>query len=535
MRVILVSLVAIGLCVSAWAELENVVVGGTIDIRGRWIHNTFTSTAHGDPTKIGRPTPVVRVPSTYLTGRPMDSRGLTSALSYSSQGHDWKFLESAVSINAQANMSNGVSGFIELYEYFQWGRHFRSEYLTGTDTSGSDNVNLLHAYIDANDMFGQPLRLRIGRQPLKFEKGWLVSDYLTPTQRLSFDAIRATYTLMEDFVFDAWMSKLAENSPLEEDGDVDFYGLHATYKGLEKQEFSAFWYYVRDARSITDTQYGLFGEWVEDRFGYDDYDPTNLHTIGLAASGLIGNFDYDIKGAYQFGNADAVMNYGEAAPVSRYRVLSALGKYGDDHARYDQWAFDGEVGYTLAEVPWTPRISAGAVYFGGEDHRDISFEEWLNPFRKGDASVSFSRLFSETNYTPVIQDNGGMSNFWGLRGCITVKPVKPLMILVRAHNEWAVDTFKHPVYYERNNMRYPIFSPLNFLTTESDPNLGFTLDTIVRYTYTEDLIFTLYYGHLFAGRGLSDGQFVQAFGHGFGGGQESDGADYAFIKSTLKF
>ena len=48
----------------------------------------------------------------------------------------------------------------------------------------------------------------------------------------------------------------------------------------------------------------------------------------------------------------------------------------------------------------------GAAYYGGEDNRDLSFLEWINPFNRSCASVSFNRLFSSCREYASINENG---------------------------------------------------------------------------------------------------------------------------------
>ena len=67
-------------------------------------------------------------------------------------------------------------------------------------------------------------------------KGWLVNDMISATLGISFDAVRATYST-ETLDVDAWWSKLAENSPIEQDGDVDFYGRVCYVQGYQGAEF----------------------------------------------------------------------------------------------------------------------------------------------------------------------------------------------------------------------------------------------------------------------------------------------------------
>ncbi len=252
-----------------------------------------------------------------------------------------------------------------------------------------------------------------------------------------------------------------------------------------------------------------------------------LNTVGTRLWGKFAGFDYNVDAAYQWGNASSV--------GVNFKKPTFWGLYGDDSADYDgNWGVDVEVGYTI-DMAWKPRPFLGGAYFSGEDNRDVSFLEWLNPFDKPQASVSFDRLFSDINYAPVLQDNGEMTNFSQIRGGVTVTPTEKLWIMLRLQNLWANSTFDWPVNFRVDRFRWPVAPMFDFWTEESDNNMGFEADTIIRYTYNTNLTFIVYYGHLWAGDAVRDGNYVLGFGNQFHGGVGKDDTDYAFFWSILKF
>ncbi len=273
---------------AAWAELQNVEIGGEMRMRYRLYRNTFNQ----------GPAPQVRVPAAFLPKRAIGPNGAVSLFKWDDNGPDWSFYETALQLNFRADFTEDVSAFVELYDFYTWGQDFRSNWITGQDNRvnarAGENVEIFQGYIDVENMYGTPLRLRIGRQALTLGKGWLVCEMLTPTQRLSFDGFRLTYDVPEWSV-DAFAYKLTDRSPNEQDGDTDFYGVYATYKALEPIDISAYWYWLRDARSVNDTNFFWLAEWAENVVGVDDYDTTNLHTIGMRANGKYAGFDYDLE------------------------------------------------------------------------------------------------------------------------------------------------------------------------------------------------------------------------------------------------
>ena len=281
MRSTLILIVAalIVVAMPAFAELQNLTVGGAIRIRGN-----YWDTASGETVN------AVRWPTALIPQRAVGpTNPITSAFSFSDdQGHSTSFVEQRTRINFKADFTNDVSAFIELDSYDIWGEDFRSAYVTGADFRASQNiapasdgdVEMYQGYIEMNESFSFPLRVRIGRQELSLGSEWLVgvNDARSLFSGLSFDGIRATWAT-DVWSVDAWWSKLAENSPAEEDGDIDFYGVYGSYYGIEDITIDAYWLYIRDAVEIHDTidiNLGIFSfpQVIENFFGVDDYSVT---------------------------------------------------------------------------------------------------------------------------------------------------------------------------------------------------------------------------------------------------------------------
>ena len=520
------ALCLLGLLMAAsavYAELQNVEIGGEIRIRGRYWHQVATAAREG------------RLLGGIGRSRAVGDRGgtlgsLTSLVDFDDRGGDTKFVEQRTSLFVKADFTNNVGAYIEFDDYERWGQDFRSNYLTGVDARAvsNDDVEVIQAYIDVNELYGQPLRVRIGRQEIVMGKAWLVGSQISPCLHMSYDGIRFTYEV-DDYVIDAWWTKLAENSPNEEDGDVDFYGVYGTYKAFEPVDISLYWLYVRDAAARNDTQGAFLPELFEDIVGLDDYGVTNFHTVGLRAWGTSNAWDYDLELAYQFGNADAV---GATFPVA-----SILGIYGDDDANFNNWAADLAVGYTF-DVNWKPRIYIGGAYFGGEDNREISFWEWLSPFRDSSASVSFNRLFSSIWYTNIFDILGGaanFSNFHQVRVGVSAKPTEKLDTGVDIMYFGINKAFDWPPYILLGSARVPIFPGLAFWTDESDKDLGILTHLWVKYNYSKDLFVKVGWEHLFSGEATYNGSFAKMNGLDLLAGSDDADADYLYFDMGLKF
>ncbi len=510
----LVAIVAALLGGQALAELQQVSVGGELRIRGRWYINAFA--------------PATQRYDTSATGwRPLGPKGTYSTFKWDSKGSDWTRYETATLLNVKADFSNSVSAFFELYDHSVWGEDFRSDYLTGVDDHGNAKMNFLtmnQAYVDVSNLFGEPLKLRIGRQAMKYGNGWLISDMLTPSQFLSFDGVKLTWTPSKEFTVDAFDMKLTEN--VSGDEDSDFYGLYATYTGIPALTIEGYYFFLRDAAHVESTTLDTVGEWWEGVTGVDQYGATELHTIGTHLFGKESGFDYDFQVAYQFGEASHVGSWFVAKPLP----------YGDENANYDAWGGVATVGYTFADVKFQPRPFLMGVYFGGEDNTDISFGDWLNPFYKPKASVSFNRLFSEMNYMPTINDNGSMSNFAQVTAGVEAQLTDCIRAHVHVAKDWVVDPFNPPPVWNINGVRIPKFPGMSFITEDGSNDMGWELAGWLKYNYSADVSILLYGNYLWVGDALRTGSFVQANGTVFNGGTDgNDNAGYVFWMTTIKF
>lgn len=486
------------------AELQNMEVGGQIIILGEYYTNIAP---RGDG---------LRIPASWLNGRPIGSEGIFSGFAFDRGGNDSAAVSQWTRLSVEADFSEDVSTYIEFDHVDVWGSAFRANYLTGLDTAGTGTVNLYQAYIETSETFGRPLSLRIGRQELRLGSEWLSGgndDGPAPAWGLSFDGIRATYGF-ENITVDAWAMKLVEDASGESDGDMNFYGVYGSYTGLENVTLDAYWMFLRDGSSLNDTESSVLLEGLEDFFDVDDYSPTTLHTVGLRTSALLGRWDLEAEAAYQFGDASHV--------GSLFRPLA----YGDDGAEYDNLGVNLQVGYSI-EAPWEPRVYLAFAWLEGEDNREITaldrIESLINPFYTREASVSFNRLFSNWSYSGVL-DGTDLSNAYIFHTGVNLLPTEKIEVAFDLGYYLADETFDRP--------RFFLFP---YWTENTDDELGFEFDLSMTYNYSEDLYISVGWDHLFVGEGLENGNFNSSNGLDFNGGSASDDVDYLYFETGLFF
>lgn len=548
----------LALACAARGELQNVEVGGSIEIYGAWYSEVYEPSGGTE-----------RIPNFFLPLRPIGPYNTVSAYRIGGGGTNADYFEQRTRLYVIADFTDYVTGVIELDQVDGWGDDFRSDYRTGVDVRGgaNGNVDLYQAYVDVNEVLGFPARLRIGRQELEFGSGWLMGTTPGPDPfvGLSYDALRLTLG-EEALRFDVWAGTLAEGGSFEEDGDVSFYGIYGTwdlgeatggavphsfrqilfpmqmlygvYDAIMRNgpfrgrrapattdlSFDAYYLYLRDAVSLNDTNFAYPLERIENRIGIDDYGATELHTAGARGSGTWSGFDWELEAAYQWGNADSV----------GFLFRPANGLYGDADAEWNTWGGHFEVGWT-SRLPWQTRLFLGGAYYGGSDNRDISFAEWFNPFDRPDASVSFNRLFSSWVEDSFI-DATAMSNFWkGYVGANAYPSENVELGLTLMYLE-IVEAFDSPAAVAFGGWSVPLAPALSFWTEQGSKDLGWQTSLWATYAFTENLTFEVGWSHWFSGDALGQGiAFVDENGLANVGGRDDADQDYVYFLTTLEF
>lgn len=499
----------------AEAELQNVDVGGSIEVYGAYYSEFFADRNRAV------------WPDFFLPGRAIGPNGTVVYVDNDGHGNNTGFVEQRTKLNVRADFTDNVSAFVELDSVWNWGEDFRSDYVTGTArraTSIPGDPEIFQAYIEADELFGFPARLRIGRQTLAFGNEWLVGTNSDPDPfiEVSFDAVRLTLN-HGPLTVDLWAAKLGESGINEEDGDTDFYGAYASWDIGPNVEVDAYYMFLRDARSINDTNFVAPIERLEHIAGLDDYDPTTLHTAGMRIAGEWNGFDYYAEAAYQWGEADAL--------GAQFRFPGQL--YGDDDARYDTFAGIFEFGYTF-DVALQPRVFVAGAYFGADDRRDRSFADFLNPFARPEASVAFNRLFSSYRGTHYF-DYSALSNYWLLRAGVEVALTEKLSVSLDAMNYRVVEPFDVPHYVQLGDFRIPTAPALSFWTKEGDDDLGVEIMLAPEYAYSEDLTFAMQLCYYFVGGAFDDGVFLDEYANRFMGGTGSEDAVSVTFLMSLSF
>jgi len=544
--VLVIAVLTVATAVPAFADLQNVIVGGSIRVRGNYWTGSFNADSQWERNPLFQPANFPWRITPLNTFRPAGNAlaglrwpavpgraAVTSPVSFNKDfSNGLKFVEQLSKINVKADFTDQVAAFVEFDTYDIWGDNFRSNYITGVDARGGTNVNLRQAYIEANGMFGTDLRVRVGRQDIKLGSGWLVgvNEAGSFFRGLSFDGVRATYAT-DQFSVDAIAAVLAKTYN-EEDGDVDMYAVYASYLGIENITLDAYWIMVRDARALKDTNAGWFGEAIENWLGVDNYDVTELHTVGLRGAGTYGALDFEAEVAYQFGKEDSVNR--------TFAGLGLASPYGPaDAPDASNIAANLQVGYTI-DMDLKPRVFVGGAYFGGEDKRDVNFWQWTGamacPFWHAKSSQSFNRLFSDWQYSNFVDAvNQDCTNLWLAYVGASVMPIEKLTVQVSGAHVEALEAYDSPWSFWLLGRRIIPFPMLSFLTCKDSVDMCWDASLKATYNYSADLAVEAGYSHMFVDKGAKEGNFLLGNGLADVGGTSDKDCDYYYVETKLSF
>lgn len=252
--------------------------------------------------------------------------------------------------------------------------------------------------LDVQQLFGDirflgediPLTFRIGRQELQYGNQRLVSALDWANIRRSWDGLKLLWQT-DELDVDVWWARPVRKLPTRRDRidrDVDFYGAYATYKGIENHGIDGYFLALRDTGGFTNANM---------RTG-----DLSLYTMGGRFWGRtpVGEhwWDYETELAGQWGKAAG----------------DTLGAW--------MWSFYS--GYTLSDVPWSPRLGFGFDYASGDrDPRDRRHGTFNQLFPLGHAHFGWI-------------DQVGRQNVWAQNLNLTLRPFENVTTLLAWHTFW---------------------------------------------------------------------------------------------------
>jgi len=296
---------ALGVSLSAQAKVQNVKVGGDIQIRG-------ITRSNWD-----------------LVGKDLNPNFLG--------GMDGSWYDSAVRLQISADLTNDVGAVIRLINERVWG--YESSPGTGLD----QNVKLDLGYLTLDNMFGYPLKATLGRQEMLFGEGFLIGDGFNTKHshspvgsvygdsiRKAFDALRLTYSA-QPYTVDLFTAKVYEalSGPYPGGGDINLSGININYAYLDLATFDL-GYFVKQGRNTN----------------YVKNDETKA--LSLSGKGSIPSLPgLTLKGEYVWENGDIALTDTKTQDL-------------DANAWYTG------ANYTLQDNPYQPYLGATYLFKSGD-------------------------------------------------------------------------------------------------------------------------------------------------------------------------
>ena len=336
----------------------------------------------------------------------------------------------------------------------------------------SDTLDLHQAYITVGNHKEFPLSLKIGRQELSYGEERLVGAFAWNNIGRVFDAAKLRWQ-NEWFAADFFAGQVVipEDDRFNVSNDHDlFSGVYATSQKISHHLLDLY-FLARNAdeHAIADEPSPQFPQ----------PSARDIYTVGLrfkSKPGEVGNWDYSLESAYQFGNFQ-----------DRRLGLSA------PRLTQDAWMMVLQGGYTFNDAWGTPRLGLEYSYASGDSN--------VHDKTHG----TFENLFPTNHKFYGYMDFISLQNIHDLRGEFTIKPHPRVSLALEGHGFWLADT--HDNFYNvggaprggatlganvGNGNGYgvnPSYS--NFVGTEMDVIAGFAVN---KFTQLE-----AGYGHFFAG------------------------------------
>lgn len=438
----ILAVAAVVLCAPAFAEVQNVKVGGSVEVLGI-IQEDYD--LHGGDSV-----------TTYNS-----TAGLGSADTAS-------YFASITTVKVGADLTDNVQTEIELLNQRDW----NDPAVGGGDTSSEVITNL--ANVTLKEFFYSPLTLKIGRQNIWWGEGFIIGlKQRDPGAGLSadeftgvngFDAITATLDF-EPWTISGVVSKIEEGTTkasgdVSTKDDVDLYGVNVGYRFTQyNAEAEAYWVALHDSAP-----------------GGANTGKDSTHTLGLRGSmEPIQNARLSAEGAIQFG---------DYFTSTADRFISERDRAG--------WALDLRGEYTFADISWKPKVGVEYVYYSGEETEDElngirdddDFGGW-NPIFRGKFHSAI-REFHRIYYVPDMTSNdganidSGYTNEHQLIGDLEVKPLDDVTVVGRFLFYWFDEEPRSVLLFDGTNR-----------VGNSDSEIGQELDIQATYDYTEDVTFKL--------------------------------------------
>ena len=360
------------------------------------------------------------------------------------------------------------------------------------DGPESDTIDLHQAYVTLGNHKEFPLSLKVGRQELSYGDERLIGAFNWNNIGRSFDAAKLRWQ-------NAWfgadfftgMPVVPRDNQFDMPNNYDsLTGVNATSTKIPKTILDLYFLARNTSReAINDYNDPQFPQ------------PTarDIYTIGgrlKSKPGELGNFDYTVEGAYQFGDFAMSNTAGPSSPTNK-------------RLTQDAYMFVALGGYTFADCWATPRIGAEFDYSSGDGSSTDG------------THGTFDNLFPTNHKFYGSMDLVSLQNIQDLGVNVTLKPTSRMSVAIMGNAFWLADT--HDSFYNvggapRATGGYGIHPNYN-------PFVGEEISAVAGYAVTRFAQLEAGYGHFFTGDYIAQSL-------GTSGAQD---ANWVYVQTTIKF
>ena len=350
----------------------------------------------------------------------------------------------------------------------------------------SDTIDLHQAYFTVGNHKEFPLSLKFGRQELSYGDERLIGAFGWNNIGRSFDSAKLRWQ-------NAWFGAdfFSAMPVVPRDGQFDLSNEHDVLSGV----------YATSTKIPNNTLDVYFLARNADRQAINNFSdpqfpqPTarDIYTVGgrvKSKPGTLGNWDYTVEGAYQFGNM--------ATNATSVRL------------KQDAYMFTAQAGYTFADAWATPRLGAEFDYSSGDS----------NP--NDGTHGTFDNLFPTNHKFYGSMDLISLQNIEDAGISLTLKPTPRMSVAFMGNLLWLANT--HDYFY--NVTGAPRTTGGYGINSGNDSFLGSELTAIAGYAITRYAQVEVGYGHFFTG------DYVRQSLASTGGDHD---ADWIYVQTSLKF
>jgi len=364
------------------------------------------------------------------------------------------------------------------------------------DGPESDIIDLHQAYVTLGNHKEFPLSLKVGRQEMIYGEERLIGAFGWNNIGRVFDAVKLRWQ-NPLFGADFFGSRVVipEDGRFNVENDYDFFsGVYATTTKIPKNTLEVY-LLARNA--------SLQAVRAEPSPQNPQPSARDIYTAGLrfkSNPGELGNFDYTLEGAYQFGD---FRDPRAGAPAKRL-----------DHEAYMVVL---QTGYTFNDLWAKPRLGFEYSHGSGDsDAHDGKHE-------------TFENLFPTNHKFYGYMDFLSLQNIHDLRGIFQLKPHPRLSLAVEGHGFWLADT--HDSFYTSAGTARGGTATTPGTGYGVNPGyknfLGTELDVIAGYAVTRFAQLEVGYGHFFVGDYIESS--LSATTRGWAD------ANWIYVQATLNF